>query len=358
MSMHGYRGRVFATALAIAATLAACHRQTPTSPETPSPSGPVTLSRVEISGPGTVFLGQTAQFTAIAHQTDGTTRNVTTEAAWSSSNTSLLSLAAPGQFTGRSKGQTSVRVALAGRNATMGEVIIVPEGTFRLIGAVRDAGALVEADVRIEDEALGRTDLRTSEGRYVVFGVRGDTRVTVTKSGYEVAVQKQMLAGHQAIDFELALARPRSDVTGRYTLTITQGPECRLTADFAARSFAAVVSQAGSDVTVTLEGPQFVSTGGRLLNRFDGRLEADRAIFRLGGMFDFYYYYFTYPNVMELLTPTTYYSFDGTATAALGVGMLSGPLSGTIGTYLGPPYRIATACRSANHRFVLTRSTT
>ena len=53
---------------------------------------------------------------------------------------------------------------MQGRSATIGEVIIVPEGTFRLSGTVRDAGALVDADVRIDDEALGRTDLRTIGG--------------------------------------------------------------------------------------------------------------------------------------------------------------------------------------------------
>ena len=358
--MHGYRAKMFATALAIAATLAACNSKSPTSPTSPSnAAAPVSITRLELSGPDTASIGQTVQFRAVAHYTDGTTRDVTGEASWFSSNANLLSLVAPGKFTGRSKGQTSVRTGLSGRTGTSGEVIIVPEGTFRLNGAVRDAGGLVDADVRIEDEALGRTDLRTSAGRYVVFGVSGNTRVTVTKSGYDVAIKSQMLASHQALDVDLALASPRADVSGRYTLTVTAAPECRtLSAEVLSRSHSAVVSQSGSALTVTLDGPQFVTLGGRTLNGFTGVLEADQAIFRLTEVFNGYYYYvFSLPDVFELLAVNSYYAFDGVAVAALGAGTLSGPLSGGIGTYVGLPYRISSSCRSANHRFVLARAT-
>jgi hypothetical protein len=87
--------------------------------------------------------------------------------------------------------------------------------------------------------SLGRTDLRTSAGRYVLFGARGNTRVAVTKSAYDMAVKNQVVASHQAIDFDLALAKPRADVSGRYLLTITVAPECRvLAAEFHSRSFA------------------------------------------------------------------------------------------------------------------------
>ena len=206
---------------------------------------------------------------------------------------------------------------------------------------------------------MGRTDLRTSQGRYVVYGVRGKTRVAVTKSGYEEAVRIETLASHQAIDFDLALSRPRADVAGRYTLTITAAPECRtLSPEFASRSYSAVVSQSGSALTVTLDGPQFVSTGSRILNRFTGVLEANQAIFRLTGAFDYYYYYFSFPDVFEVLTTSGYYAFDGVAAAALGGATFSGPLSGSIGTFIGPPYRVSTACRSSGHRFQLARGTT
>lgn len=367
--MQGYRVKMLSAALVIAATIVACDRKSsrlPTAPTTPTaPSTPttpaVTITRLELIGPGTVYLGQAVQFTATAHQSDGTTRDVTRDVAWGSFNPSLLAMAAPGQFTGRAKGQTSMRVvAPGGRSATIGEVIIVPEGTFRLSGTVRDSGVLVEAEIRIDDPALGRTDVRASGGRYVVFGVTGDTKVTVTKSGYQEETKRQVLTSHQTIDFDLALARPRTDISGRYTLTISAAPDCRtLPAELVSRSYSAVVAQSGAAITVTLEGTQFFTSGSRTLNRFTGHLEAERAVFRLTPAYDYYYYYFALPDIFEVLGAGSYYGLDGVAEAAIGAGnlSLSGPLSGWIGKVSGPPYRSAGGCRSANHRFVLARGT-
>ena len=162
--------------------------------------------------------------------------------------------------------------------------------------------------------------------------------MTVTKSGYDVAIKSQMVASHQTLDVDLALARPRADLSGRYTLTITAAPECRtLSTDLPSRSYGATVTQSGTAITVTLDGPQFVTTGGRTLNRFTGVLEAEQAIFRLARSLDYYYYYFTFPDVLELLAVNSYYAFDGRVVAALGGSTLSGPLSGVIATYTGPP---------------------
>jgi hypothetical protein len=355
--------KVLAIALAVAATLAACRGKSPTSPTTPppAPAGPgVAITAIALTGPGTVPLGQTVQFTATAQQSDGTTRDVTREATWSSFNTSLLSPGPTGQFTGRAKGQAGVRVSMAGRSATMADIVIVPEGTFRLIGTVRDAGTLIDADVRIDDEAMGRTDVRAVDGRYTVYGVRGNVRVTIEKSGYEPAVKSQVIDRHQTIDVELTLTRPRTELAGRYTLTITAVPDCpALPAELALRSYPANVTQSGATITVTLDGSQFVASAGRTLNRFSGIVEAERIVFKIAPVLDaFYYYYFLSPDILEQVGSNSYYAFEGTAVAALGGSTLSGTLSGAILRLDGPPYRLGTSCRSGSHRFVLTRSTT
>ena len=351
---------VLTLALAMAAALAACRNNKPPTSPTPPPGSAISITRIDLTGPDTVPLGQTVTFTAIAHQSDGTTRDVTRDASWNSSNSGLLLLAAPGQFTGRAKGQTSVSVSMSGRGASKGDVIIVPEGTFRLMGTVRDAGTVVEADVRIEDEAMGRTDVRTVAGRYVVFGVRGNTRLTVSKSGYQPAIRNEVITGHQTVDVDLALARPRTDLSGRYTLTVAAASECRtLPLEMGSRAYPAVVTQSGAAITVTLEGGQFVAIDGRTLNRFTGFVEAERAIFKLAPAIDeYYYFFFQSPDVMEFVTSNTYYAFDGIAIAALGAGTLSGDLSGMVVSLSGPPYKLSNYCRSSTHRFVLTRSTT
>jgi len=362
--MQIFQRKIFVLALATAVTVVACRGKSPASP-TPTPPGPggpapVSITRIDLTGPNTVPLGQTVSFTAIAHQSDGTTRDVTRDASWNSANSGLLLLAAPGQFTGRAKGQTSVSVSMGGRGASKGDVIIVPEGTFRLVGTVRDSGTVVEADVQIEDEAMGRTDVRTAAGRYVVYGVRGNTRLTVSKSGYQPAIRNEVITGHQTVDVDLALARPRTDLSGRYTLTVAAASECRtLPPEMGSRAYSAVVTQSGAAITVTLEGGQFVAIDGRTLNRFTGFVEAERAIFKLAPAIDeYYYFFFQAPDVMEFVASNSYYAFDGIAIAALGAGTLSGDLSGMLVSLSGPPYKLINYCRSSTHRFVLARSTT
>ncbi len=361
--MHSSQSKMFAIALAVAAAFVACRGKSPTSPTTPgpAPAGPtVAIAGITLTGPGTVPLGQTVQFTAISQQSDGTTRDVTREAAWSSFNSSVLGFVSAGQFTGRAKGQAGVRVSLSGRTATMADVVIVPEGTFRLIGTVRDAWTLIDADVRIDEEAMGRTDVRAVGGRYTVFGVRGNVRVTVEKSGYQPAVKRQVFDSHKTMDVELTLARPRTELAGRYTLTVTAVPDCaRLPFELASRSYPATVTQSGAAVTVTLDGSQFVALAGRTLNRFTGVVEAERVVFKIAAVLDeYYYFYLLSPDILEQVGANSYYAFDGTAVASLGAATLSGTLSGAIHNLAGPPYKLGIRCSSTSHRFVLARSTT
>src|SRR5690606_1619305 len=138
------------------------------SPVSPGTSTPAALTtRIELTGPDTVYLGRAVQFTVTSHLTDGTTRNVTKDVTWRSVNPSVLTMTEPGLFTGRANGQTPIAAAFGGLTAVMSDVVVVPEGTYRLMGSVRDAGVPVDAVVQIENSALGRVKLQTTGGRYV-----------------------------------------------------------------------------------------------------------------------------------------------------------------------------------------------
>lgn len=65
----------FAALSLLTLTLAAACNQTPTRPTTAVPQQPPEpgITRLEIQGPASVAPGETVQFTAIAHKTDGTT---------------------------------------------------------------------------------------------------------------------------------------------------------------------------------------------------------------------------------------------------------------------------------------------
>jgi hypothetical protein len=356
------RRRTLASALFLAAAIVACEtessreRRLPTSPATGTP--PVILTRLEFTGPDTIHIDRPAQYTLTADYSDGSKRDVTSEAVWHYSQPDLATLTAPGVFTGRAKGQTAISASTAGRTATVGNVIVVPQGTYRLLGTVRDAGVPVDARVRVEDDAAGVTEVEASRGEYVVFGVAGQARVTVLKDGYETQTRVQTIDAHQRMDFELVYSGTRPDLSGRYRLTVTAAGACtNLPDDVRERSFEAVLEQAGPRLTVTLSGPEFGTDGARTLNQFRGVLDGNRALLELAGPTTYYFYYygpFT-PDIAVRLGPASYYSFDGRIEAVVSGTSISGPLNGGVGRLAGPPYSPSLRCRSTQHRFELTR---
>jgi Bacterial Ig-like domain (group 2) len=74
-------------------------------PQPPSP----TVNTVTVSGGNTVTVGQTVQFSATANFSNNTTQNVTSTAAWESSNTGVATVSSAGVATGVSAGNADVR---------------------------------------------------------------------------------------------------------------------------------------------------------------------------------------------------------------------------------------------------------
>jgi hypothetical protein len=346
--------RLVPRAMLIALMLAACESESsrPTTP--PPPAQTSSVVRLELKGPDTVHIDETEQFTVTAVRSDGSTTDVTSQASWNFA-TPLLTMSTPGRFTGKAKGETNVSVATGGRSA-LRSVIVVPVGTYRLKGTVRDAGVAVDAHVRIENGSLGTVDLDTAGGQYTVFGVAGETRVTVTKDGYLEDRRTETIGEHRIINIDLSLVRSRADISGMYTLTVTAADSCgTLPAEVRSRTFTASIAQNGAQVTVTLSGREFAADRGRTLNRFNGFIEAERVVFHFSDAFGYYYYYFYTPDILEFVSDNLYYGWDGTATGSISRDRVAGTLNGLVMTFTGPPFRPALRCRSNQHRFELAR---
>ncbi len=346
-----------AIALALAALLGACD-DGPTRPSQPTgtPTVPVTVTGLEIAGPSTVPPGESAQFTATAHMSDGSTRNVTNEAVWRTGNQSVLTISSTGLATGRERGEASVEVSASGRTAVKNDVIVVPAGTYRLIGTVRDADIPVWG-AQVEVTAGTGQGLAASGAFYRLYGVTGDIEVRVTADGYQEQKKRLQVTSHQTLDFELILSRPRADASGNYTLTVTTASECHaaLPADARIRTYTAVVRQHGPSLTVTLEGSKFFVQGSRTFNSFGGTVEPSRVTFRLSAWDDYYGYD---PDVLEQLTDTTLLAVSGWAETTVSSGRLLGKLSGAIDTLQINPeggFRRIASCRSTGHQFVFSR---
>jgi len=119
--------------------LLACNDRPPGSPVAPLPPGATPMiTRIEIGGPASVPPGEDAQLSATARLTDGSSRDVTTEAHWNSANPTVLSVSPEGRATGHQAGEAMVSANIGPALATS-EVIVIPRSTFRIVGLVTEA---------------------------------------------------------------------------------------------------------------------------------------------------------------------------------------------------------------------------
>jgi hypothetical protein len=372
----------------VAALLAACNKS-PTSPSTtlPSDSGPSagpTPTRIDIVVPQSLPPGESAQLTATAFFSDGSDRNVTNEAAWRSGDTSVLSISNTGLATAHRTGDIFVRAAFNGKESGQREVLVLPAGTYKVGGYVKDGevpvpGARVEVTAGPATGLFAVTDSSLpSGGTYSLLGVSGDTEFRVTKDGYQPLVRTVRVTSGQQIDFSLTPLIPRADLSGTYTLTISAAADCSgrpLPEDVSSQTYTAVVTQHLAQLTVTLAGANFASDERRTYNGFQGVIEPSRIWFQLRGAEFFEEDPLNdsfpdpnapFPDVSVQLTPSTFLFVGGLAIATSSPAEISGTLNGTIQTArwvgIGEPrggipsnWQGLAACRSTRHEFVLSR---
>jgi hypothetical protein len=357
-----------AVVLLILVTLHACgDDKSPVRPTSTTTPTVATLVRLEIVGPRTLPPGEATRFAVTGHFSDGSTRDMSTQASWQSQNSSVLAVEGLGQATARQLGESVLTVRTAGLSSTT-EVVVVPAGTFRLAVIAREAGSIF-LDIRVEvleGRGAGLSTTRLVNGRYALYGVAGDTLVRVSGRGYREHNQRLVVADHTAIEVEMVPDRPRAQISGDYTLTITADPaRCgALPGEVRIRRYAAQVTQLGPEILVTLAGGDS-TTGTLVRNQFGGRLDADnmRATFNLALNFNYYYrYYYSGfippPDVAERLSGTSYLLISGGGTTSVSDRSLSGTLRGPIQIVEMPVLwavsRWGASCDSV-HGFVLSR---
>ena len=348
-----------AIAIVVIGILVACDNKSPSpNPNTPSPTPTRSLSSVAISGPDTIAPGQTGQFTLTARYSDGTSDDVSKTATWRAGRASVLTIVSGGLATAHDLGESSVTASFSSRSATKGDVVVAPEGTFRLSGRIRDAPLFVAgAEVRImSGPSEGLTTLSSFDGTYKMYGAVGDSEVRVRKEGYDDARQHFNVTASISADFNMILSKPRDIVAGTYTLRITAAPECgALPPEARQRTYTAVVTQDGSRLQVVLQDASFYKSGSVSSNTFFGAVQPGGVTFTPYGGALYYGYYYYRPDVLEQLTATSLFMFGGTATVTATPAGRAGALSGVVGILQAPKLTPMIACNSSNHRFELVR---
>jgi hypothetical protein len=145
------------------------------------------LASLSLSG-NTILtaVGETSQFTAVALFSDDSTRDVTLEAAWGSSQPEVATISPTGLLTARALGSTFVSVRYPVTSTPLNPslfrseaVSISPPGTFAISGRVREPGAGGVSGAEVRNVVNGQTVVTSASGLFSMFGLT-DGRLSVT----------------------------------------------------------------------------------------------------------------------------------------------------------------------------------
>jgi hypothetical protein len=353
-----------AVASLLATLITACDDPVSTHPSTPNDPRVISL---QLGGPSSISPGQSAQFVANVRLTDGTIKSSpSTAVRWRSSNASVLQVNESGFVTaGTTMGDAMITaevVPTPSIRATQ-EVLIIPDGTFRVVGVVRDADPPHPAITGARIEVAGASIVGTTggDGQYRLYGVPPAAELRAAANGFHPVVQNIQINAHSTFNFNLAASGPRPTLQGPFTLAIDVIAPCTgtptLPEPLKHRTYEASATTRGSLVDVRLTEPRFVTTFNQG-NAFFGRSDPGRVTFTLGGLFTSYYYYAYYPNISERLQDGTVLVPEGTVITRPADGGVSGTMSGSIVHYAStfPSFSSAVLgrCTSSGIEFKLT----
>jgi hypothetical protein len=354
-----------ALAFALVGLMAACGSD-PVSRVPFSPSAPG-VSGLQIIGPASIAPGRSVQYTAQMRMSDGTVKSSANalNVRWRTLSGAIQVDSSSGAVTaGANLGETVLTAELVSTPSVRGtrEILILPDGTYRVIGAVREADAPTQPIVGALVQVPGTSISATTDfnGRYRLYGVPPTAEIRVTANGYVSAAQNVQLTDHATRDFNLALSGPRLSLNGPFMVTIDVTGGCSsnpaLASSLHHRTYEATVTTTGPVVSVQLTEPRFRVSGARG-NRFTGRADALGVTFTLDSPY-YYYYYLIHPSILEQLSNNTYLVAYGTAVTSPTSSGLSGPITG--GEVVNfdsnfPGFNTRTLGRCSSARLSLTR---
>ena len=344
-----------------------------------------TMPGMSISGTERLTaVGQTSQFTAIATMADGSAKDVTSMAQWSTlprrpCSTDVATVSAAGLVTAVGFGRADIQVAFSpsgGRTMRGGFTLtVLPEGTYILCGRVTEAGTFRLAGVRVEilgGPDSGRTVLTDLDGWYAFDGVSDVNAVRASNDGYVTATQS-VSGNTEQVNIALTASVPYASLGGAYTLTFNASRSCQLPEEVMRRTYNVGIDQErGAVLTVVLANGQFVTLEDgdgydRTLNKFVGHVSGKTVTFALDDPSKAWYFD---SAVMEKLADRRYVSFAGTAQATPTVSGISATLAGIVRLTTCPGSGIfnqdnldcnatppIAACSAPDHQLSFTRTT-
>jgi hypothetical protein len=325
-------------ALAWAVSAAACGDDS-TAPTSPTPPAQPVVRSIDITGPTTIqHVGDTAQLSATATYSDGTTRTVSSEANWSVDHSDIVSIDRRGLLTARGYGQCYVTATFESVSARV-PVRVMPEGMFVLSGRLSDESGLPLASAHVRaTSSQGELSASTNREGLYTLPARGDTEVRAEMDGFESQTKRLTVTGDLTLDFRLRFRT--GGFGGMYRLTFVASSSCALPPEAMTRHYLArVVEDAAGRVTVVLSGAEFSVWGEA---GFTGTREGSRIQFNITDDYNADYQF------IELLDPGRELAFVGTATGQIGDTFVT-ILTGNVTVRQWSGHTVLAACQAGDH---------
>lgn len=360
------RYRIISLASLVALALA-CHNPAGTTVQTPTKVAP---TAIKLDGPTRFAPTSTPKFTVTATMSDGSKQDYTNQTVYYASSLFggpvPLSIGPNAVLVVRSTGEATLNASYAGLRPSSLNVMVIPDGTYRLVGTVQEGGLPVSgATVTvIAGTGTGLSAMSDFNGNYRLYGVAGPVQLQVTKPGYDAATNSATISTDDVLNFpNMAETGGPPGIAGTYSLSIIAAGDCRVSNGVAPlatpnrnRTYTATVTENGPTVQVTLSGANFLVQNG-VGNQFSGRVSPGHVSFTLqdtGGYAYYYYYSVGQPQVRELLPGNSILSFWGIADATLSQAGITGVFYGNIVVYDATSLKMMESCLSGKHQFTMT----
>jgi hypothetical protein len=294
-------------------------------------------SSITVTGPAEVAPGATGDYKATEHYADGSTRDITSTVSWTSFSNAVIRHIGSGRFQGVASGETRVNASFSGKSSSTA-VLVLPAGTYKLSGTVKDSFGGVEAVTVqvVSGTGTGLSARTSSGGTYRLYGVSGVVQLRASAAGYHSRDFTATVNGHTVQNVEIDSDGTSFDVAGEWTFAIGTSSACSSSWPEAARrrEATAVIRQQATRLHVQFTSPSIAPT-----YESQGRIMGTEFSLTI-----YYDYYYGSHGFLDRLSQTEWVAASGTITGQASQSTITGTFNGSIEYYAsGSPPRTCAA---------------
>ena len=313
------------------------------------PPGATIHRTLELQGPSNIAPGRTGSFRAFVVDSRNVRQDVTEAAQWNVVDSSILAVVRAGVLSGVRQGESVLTVAYPGVAVLSRSILVLEDGTFRIVGRVLEASWPVADVVVAVSSGVGTGLSATSDraGQFRLYGVAGDIELIATHDDYKPATRAMRVTTHTTADIPVTPLRTPYPMAGSWKATFTVASDCSLPVDAGPRTYEVAVTQDVSEIKVAM--PTDVCPGG-CTAPLTGRVTDHSVSIELpfGDVVDG-------PWIQTRLPSGAIVTIAGTAGGVVVNDRFEGRLNGEIAYYTPGTPRQVLKCSRSDHGFQLSK---